>query len=158
MKKCEAINMGIKVGTYASYSPGELDMGKITGHIGHRVPVYEHTQQGDVVLEFKLLHDAHHLLFSPKVAAIGSKSQKTRLIAEVGRINAKNGIGPEYAVTRAKGPGEGFVKDFIGIKSEGGDYYSIAMAANKGTAPKDTDTKKLLAKLTAEVIEKKIPA
>ena len=150
--------MGIKVGTYASYSPGELDMGKITGHIGHRVPVYEHTQPGDVVLEFKLLPDAHRLLFSPKVAAIGSKVQKTRLIAEVGKIEAGKGLGPEYAVSRAKGPGEGFVKDFIGIKSEGGDYYSIAMAANKENEAKDNDTKKIFAKLTAEVIERRIPA
>ena len=57
-----------------------------------------------------------------------------------------------------KASGEGFVKGFVGIKSEGGDYYSIAMAANKENEAKDNDTKKIFAKLTAEVIERRIPA
>ncbi len=52
--------------------------------------------------------------FSPKVAALGTASRKTAVIAETAKVRGE-GL---YVVKQS---GEGYVKNFVGIKAEGDD-------------------------------------
>ncbi len=150
MVEREAIAMGIELGEYKSYRPDDLDMGKVTGHIGHCDQAREYAKfPGNVLIEFKLISNGHKLLFSPDVAALGTASRKTAIIAETAKVEGKG----RYVV---KPSGEGYVKGFVGIKAEGDDYYSLAMAANKENDPKLNDAKRLIAKLTDKVTQLEI--
>ena len=147
MEEREAIAMGIELGEDKSYKPDDLDMGKVTGHIGHCDQARKYARK--VLIEFQLIPDGHKLLFSPDVAALGTALRKTAVIAETAKVEGKE----RYVV---KPSGEGYVKGFVGIKAESDDYYSLAMAPNKENDPKLNDAKRLIAKLTDKVTQLKI--
>ena len=150
MEEREAIAMGIELGGGKSYKPDDLDMGKVTGHIGHCEYARKYARSpGNALIEFQLIPNGHELLFSPDVAALGTASRKTAVIAETAKVEGKE----RYVV---KPSGEGYVKGFVGIKAESDDYYSLAMAANKENDPKLNDAKRLIAKLTDKVKQIKI--
>ena len=137
--------------------PCNLFLSQLTGHIGHHVQARDLCQRqprkGKYLVEFLLKPNAHELLISPEVAALGTTARKNALIAET----AKQKKLGEYVVAGKKGAGEGFVAGFIGIKPEG-EYYSLVMQANK-KAVSDNNTKKLFAELTqsARVIDPDTP-
>ena len=143
----EAVDMGIDVVGCKAKRPSDLVMGKMTGHIGHLNQAREFCPQGGpqskVLVEFLLKPGAHDLLTSPDVAALGTESRKTAILAEVAKLR---GLGA-YVV---KNSGEGYVKNYIGIKSEL-VYYSLAMQANKKGEAKDNNTKRLFSALTQYV-------
>ena len=145
----EAVDMGIDVVGCKAKRPSDLVMGKMTGHIGHLNQAREFCPQGGpqskVLVEFLLKPGAHDLLTSPDVAALGIKSRKTALLAEVAKLR---GLGA-YVVKKGSS-GEGYVKNYIGIKPEG-IYYSLAMQANKKGEAKDNNTKRLFSALTQYV-------
>ena len=136
------------------YTPklADASMQRFTGHVGHPDDAKDYCRnrqqsQGSeppVLVEFLLRPNVQELLFSPHVAAIGTKSASTAVIAETA---IQKGEKTTYVVpTNAQ---DGFVKGFMGIKSETSSF-SFALQAS-GNIPYDTDTKKLLIKLTQHV-------
>ena len=123
----------------------------LTGHLGH--PEYSKSMCTErqksagsvppVLVEFLLRPNVQELLFSPDVAAIGTKSASTAVIAETA---IQKGEKTRYVVAKN---GEGYVKGFMGIKSET-NSFSFALQAS-GNIPRNTDTKELLVKLTYHV-------
>ena len=147
MDKSEAENMAIDLVGYKAKQPCNLVMGQMTGHIGHLNQARdfcprEGQPDGKVLVEFLLKPNADRLLFSPTVAALGTASRKTAILAEVAK---QKGLCP-YVVKKG-GSGEGFVNGYIGIKPEE-NYYSLAMQANKKPPVRDNNTKRLFAILT----------
>ena len=144
--------MGIEVGKYKSYKPGDLNMDKVTGHIGHEDQAKQYAKnpkiKGNVLIEFKLKPNAQNILFSPQVAALGTASRTTAIIAETARVQGFEG----YVVGKS---GEGFVRKHIGLKPED-KYISLAMAANKERDPNWNDAKRMIASLTEKVTEIKL--
>ena len=148
MDKTEAVDMAIDVVGYKAKRPCDLVMGKMTGHIGHLNQARDFCPlqgqpESKVLAEFLLKPGAHDLLTSPDVAALGTESKKTSLLAEVAKLRGLSA----YVV---KNNGEGFVKDYIGIKSES-VYLSLAMQGNKRGEVKDNNSKRLFSALTQYV-------
>ena len=150
-KEAESITLDLTGKT--ARPPCYLLLSQLTGHIGHykqakKICLKEPTE-GKHLVEFLLKPNAHELLFSPEVAALGSTARKNAYIAETAK-QKKLGV---YVVKGLGGKpgagGEGFVDGFIGIKPEG-EYYSLVMQANKNFVT-DNNTKKLLAELTKSV-------
>ena len=136
------------------YTPklADASMQRFTGHVGHPDDAKDYCRnrqqsQGSeppVLVEFLLRPNVQELLFSPHVAAIGTKSASTAVIAETA---IQKGEKTTYVVpTNAQ---DGFVKGFMGIKSETSSF-SFALQAS-GNKPIITDTKDLLIKLTYHV-------
>ena len=137
-----------------NYTPklADASMQRFTGHVGHPDDAKDYCRnrqqsQGSeppVLVEFLLRPNVEELLFSPHVAAIGTKSASTAVIAETA---IQKGERITYVVpTNAQ---DGYVKGFMGIKSETSSF-SFALQAS-GNIPDVTDTKKLLIKLTQHV-------
>lgn len=136
-----------------NYTPKLADafMQRFTGHLGH--PEYSKSMcterqksagsEPSVLVEFLLRPNVQELLFSPDVAAIGTKSASTAVIAETA---LQKGETTRYVV---KEHGEGYVNGFMGIKSEK-DSFSFALQAS-GNEQRNTVTKELLIKLTQHV-------
>ena len=146
MDREEAEQIGIDFLGFQARRPDELQMQNLKGHLGHvdqAEKKYCATDRPPKVLtEFLLKPNAHDLLFSPKVAAIGTKSHATAMIAETAEQKNQG----KYVV---KESGEGYVKGYIGIKSEK-NYLSLAMQgkqSNNGQV-RDNPSKRLLSKLT----------
>lgn len=147
----EAKNIGIE---YTAKLASVLSKDYLSGHLGQRdysTRMCNERQtsaasEPNVLAEFLPRPNAHDLLFSPNVAAIGTKSSSTAVIAET---TLQRGETTKYVVTQNS---EGYVNGFIGIKSEK-DYFSLAMQDKK---PKDlngdpipvkTDSKTLMWRL-----------
>ena len=147
MDETEAREIKIDLERYQSLRPCQLSTKYLKGHLGHlgqaRNLCWER-QSGapKVLIEFLLKPNAHNLLFSPRVAALGTESKSTAVMAEMA---LQEGQG-NYVVKKNS---EGFVKGYIGIKSEQG-YFSLAMQANQGQIS-DNETKSLLSQLTQYV-------
>ena len=149
----EAKSITIDLTGKTARPPCYLLLSQLTGHIGHHKQAKDicskKPTEGKHLVEFLLKPNAHELLFSPEVAALGSTARKNAYIAETAK-QKKLGV---YVVKGLGGKpgtgGEGFVDGFIGIKPEG-EYYSLAMQANKRTV-RDSNTKKLFAELTKSV-------
>ena len=147
MKVTEARDIGINLQNYGHLKPCQLAMEDLKGHLGHLTQASKYCRPGQtgppkVLIEFLLLPNAHNLLFTPRVAAIGTESKSTAVIAEMALVKKEG----KYVV---KGNAEGFVSGFIGIKSEE-DYFSLAMQGNQVRIA-DNPTKRLLSKLTQYV-------
>ena len=145
MDRAEAVNMGIDLDDFKAKKPCYLIMGQITGHLGHLNQARDFCPKDPpakdkILVEFGLKPGADELLFSPDVAALGTASRKAALIAET----AKRKKLSQFVV---KTSGEGYVNNYIGIKSEE-NYYSLAMQANKKGETKDNNTKRLFSALT----------
>ena len=150
MSAKEASEAGIDTFTYEPKLAGVF-MQRFTGHLGH--PEYSKSlcterqqstgSEPPVLVEFLLKPNVQELLFSPHVAAIGTKSTSTAVIAETA---IQKGEKTRYVV---KEHGEGYVKGFMGIKSET-NSFSFALQAS-GNEPRNTVTKELLIKLTYHV-------
>ena len=153
MLKTEAESITLDLTGKTARTPCNLFLSQLTGHIGHHKQakdfcLRQEAQGGPKVLvEFLLKPNAHELLFSPEVAALGSKARKNTLIAETAK---QKNLGV-YVVKGGKpgSVGEGYMEGFIGIKPEG-DYYSLALQAAKGGVS-DNNTKRLVAALTQSV-------
>ena len=148
MDKGEAEKMTIDLKDFEAEQPCNLIMGQITGHLGHLDQArlfcpMDPPPEDKILVEFVLKPGAHDLLFSPDVAALGTESRKTALLAEVA---TRKNLG-QFVVKKT---GEGYVNGYIGIKSEE-NYYSLAMQANKKGEVKDNNTKRLFSALTAYV-------
>ena len=147
MDETEAEQIGIDLEGYKHLKPCQLKMKYLKGHLGHHDQASQYCRTGQagapkVLIEFLLLPNAHNLLFSPRISAIGTESKSTAVMAE---IALQKGQG-KYVVKKNS---EGFVKGFIGIKSEKG-YFSLAMQGNQAQIS-DNDTKRLLSRLTQYV-------
>ena len=132
-----------------------LPLSQLTGHIGHHVQAKDYCLRKGadgrpkLLVEFLLKPNAHELLFSPEVAALGSTARSLGYIAETG-LRKNLGVYVVKGQNAKKGAaGEGYVIGFIGIKPEG-DYYSLAMQGDK-KGVNDNNTKRLFKALTQSV-------
>ena len=147
MDESEAKQIEIDLVGYRALRPYQLKMQYLKGHLGHLDQASHYCRPGQsgppkALIEFLLLPNAHDLLFSPKMAAIGTEAKSTAVMAETAE-QKKQG---KYVV---KDNSEGFVKGYMGIKSED-RYFSLAMQANQRNI-KDNETKRLLSRLTQYV-------
>ena len=155
MSRQEAERITIDLEHNRAKIPCRLFLSQLTGHIGHHVQAKAYclrkTTEDKVLVEFLLKPNAHELLFSPEVAALGSTARSNAYIAETAH-QKKLGVYVVKGQGGKKGAaGEGYVNGFIGIKPEG-DYYSLTLQANKPDAPvNDNNTKRLVAALTQSV-------
>ena len=159
MPRKEARRITIDLTGKTARTPCNLFLSQLTGHIGHYKQANDmceskkgkevEEEEEKLLVEFLLKPNAHELLFSPEVAALGSTARKNAYIAETAK-QKKLGV---YFVKGLRGKpgacGEGFVDGFIGIKPEG-EYYSLVMQADKKSVT-DNNTKKLFAELTKSV-------
>ena len=151
MSAKEASEAGIDTDHYTP-ELADASMQRFTGHLGH--PEYSKSlcterqqskgSEPPVLVEFLLRPNVQELLFSPHVAAIGTKSASTAVIAETA---IQKGETTRYVVP--KHAQDGYVNGFMGIKSEK-DSFSFALQAS-GNEPRNTVTKELLIKLTYHV-------